>query len=341
MTGYDSSLHALAVLWREQKTHAALYHLVSVLECGPSIFNWVMLGQGGKHYHITPLIYLILNNILTERFPVMSYIQIVISQISKMVKNTLHYNGDTPQAALKKLCRSHLNWFQMLRTGHDPRPPPQEDKTQTQFKTEHSCLERPWLVALVAANQCSQPWGLLQDRPPLGRKRAQGVGKLKWKGISYKKEKRTDVQTYWRNRSFTSQFRSCWIKPQVTSRRRHKPPGRSDRAWEQTQTCPNIGVSAACRALTFLIFNLHLFLHWNWRTKKRLKKKKLKAIIFQLVGICWFSRGKSAHLVQNVCLYLNQPWYLVTSRDYLRVLHFLETTFISMRLQTATRGLNS
>lgn len=164
-----------------------------------------MLWQGGKRYHITPLIYLILNSILTERFPVMTYIQIVMSQISKKVKNTLHCNGDTHQAALKKLCRSHLSWFEMVRTAHHPWPPPQEDKTQTQFKTEHSCCT-------------GHLW--------------EGKGLKVWaswsgKGISYKEEKRRGVQTHGRNRSFTSQLRNCWIGPQVTSRRRHKPPGRS------------------------------------------------------------------------------------------------------------------
>lgn len=56
--------------------------------------------QGREHHHITPLTYLILkSSMLTEMFPVGSYIQIVVSQISKEVKKMLHYSGHTHRAA--------------------------------------------------------------------------------------------------------------------------------------------------------------------------------------------------------------------------------------------------
>lgn len=101
-------------------------------------------------------------------FPVMRYIQSVVSEISKEVKKMLHYDGDTHQAAtaLERLHRAHLNLFHMVRMGQFPWPPSQETKTKTQtsFKTKHSCWEGPRLVGPTAAPQRSQPWGAVMGK---------------------------------------------------------------------------------------------------------------------------------------------------------------------------------
>ena len=98
----------------------------------------------------------------------------------------LRCNGDTHQAAtaLKRLCRSHLNWFQMVRTGHLPWPPPQETKTKRRLDLKQNTAVRkghgwwPWPLLPTTLS----PGGLLWDQAPLRRKRrARGVGKLQWK----------------------------------------------------------------------------------------------------------------------------------------------------------------
>lgn len=63
-----------------------------------------------------------------------------------------------------------------------------------------------------------------------------------------------------------------------------------------------------------------------------MKKKILKTIIFQLVGMHRVSRAHESDKCSSGanCLgsNLSQPWYLVTSRDYLSVLHFLDIASI-------------
>ena len=64
------------------------------------------MGQKALPYSTTNLLNF---KVLAEMFPVMSYIQIDVSQ-GRNVKKMLHYNGDTHQAATQWRGRVALTW---------------------------------------------------------------------------------------------------------------------------------------------------------------------------------------------------------------------------------------
>lgn len=152
---------------------------------------------------------------LSEMFPAMNYIQIVVSQKSRAVKKTLHYNGDAHQAA-RALCRPHLNWFQMVRTGHLPWPPPQGTKTKLSLGLKPNttagkgCGWWPWLLLPTAVSLWGGSYrtGCLWE----GKDGHEVWASCSEEVISYKKKKGRDFQKHWMTRSFPSQLRSCWIR---------------------------------------------------------------------------------------------------------------------------------